>query len=258
MSESSGSGSGDPGDPYRKPSGESPYGPPPPPNPYGQPPASTPSSPPPYGQPYGQPSPSPYGRPAGGSEEPSPYGEQPFGQAQEQPPPYGQGYGYGVPDRDPRRRPATVTAAAVITLICAGLTGLLVLASLAFLGTMRGELRNEIEEAPGFDEVGISADQVVDVALVMFVVIAVWCLIACVLAIFVLRGSEGARITLVVSAAVSGLLSLLAIPSGGVSAITLIASIAVIVLLFTGGASEWFRMKGPDPQPSGYPPPQSW
>ena len=251
MNDSPGSGSGDPGDPYRKPAEESPYGPPPAQNPYGQPP----SSPPPYGQPFGQPSSSPYGQPAEGSGEPSPYGQQPFGQAQGAQPAYGQGYGYAAPGRDPNRRPATVTAAAVITLVCAGLTGLLVLLSLAFLGTMRGDVLNEIEESPGFDEVGISADDLVGLVLVMFVVLAVWCLIACVLAIFVLRGSEGARITLVVSAAVSAVFSLIAIGSG-VSVITLVAGVAVIVLLFTGGASEWFRTKGPHAQGSGYPPPQ--
>ncbi len=249
MSDSRGSGSGDPGDPYRKPSGESPYGPPPAQNPYGQPPST-----PPYGQPGAS---SPYGQEAGGSAEPSPYGAQPFGQAQGQPspPPYGQGYGYAATGRDPGRRPATVTAASVITLVCAGLTGLLVLLSLAFLGTMRGDMLREIEQAPGFEEVGISADSLVGVVLVMLVVIAVWCLIACVLAIFVLRGSEGARITLVVSASVSALFSLIAIGSGA-SVVTLVAGIAVIVLLFTGGASEWFRTKGPHAQGSGYPPPQ--
>jgi hypothetical protein len=71
---------------------------------------------------------------------------------------------------------------------------------------------------------------------------AVWSLIATILGVLVLRRSNGARIALVVSSAMTILLSLLAIGSG-VSAITLIGGIAVIILLFTGGASEWFKRK---------------
>ena len=57
-----------------------------------------------------------------------------------------------------------------------------------------------------------------------------------------LRRSNAARITLVVSSAVTALVSLIGIGSG-VSALTLIAAIAVIVLLFTGGAGDWFKRK---------------
>ena len=57
-----------------------------------------------------------------------------------------------------------------------------------------------------------------------------------------LRRSNGARIALVISSAVSAVLSLLAIGSL-LSGLWLIASIAVIVLLFTGGAGDWFKNK---------------
>ncbi len=62
----------------------------------------------------------------------------------------------------------------------------------------------------------------------------------------VLRRSNAARITLVVSSAVTALFSLLAIGSL-VSAVTLLAAVAVIVLLFVGGANEWFQGKGRQP-----------
>ena len=71
----------------------------------------------------------------------------------------------------------------------------------------------------------------------------VWCLIACILAVLVLRRSNAARITLVVSSAVTALFSLFGIGSG-VSAVTLLAAVAVIVLLFVGGANDWFKGKG--------------
>ena len=62
-------------------------------------------------------------------------------------------------------------------------------------------------------------------------------------AVLVLRRSNAARITLVVSSAVTALISLFGIGSG-VSAITLLAAVAVIVLLFVGGANDWFKGKG--------------
>ena len=63
-----------------------------------------------------------------------------------------------------------------------------------------------------------------------------------VLAVFAMRRSNGARIGLVVSAALAAILSLIAITSG-LSAVSLIGCIAVIVLLFTGGAGAWYAGK---------------
>lgn len=249
MNDSSGSGSGNPGDPYGKRPAGAPDGPPPPPNPYGQ--KTTGQQPPPYPQPYGQ------------SPAQSPYGQQPFGQAHAQgagepASPYGQPpYGHAATGNAPGKRPTTVTAAAVITMVASGLTGLLVLLSLAFLGTMRDDVMRQIEQTPGFEDTGISADSLFGVVAAMLVVVAVWCLIACILAIFVLRGSNGARITLVVSASMAALFSLVAIASGA-SVVTLVAAIAAIVLLFTGGAGDWFRSRGASQAQQGYPQPPSW
>ena len=73
-------------------------------------------------------------------------------------------------------------------------------------------------------------------------VFTAWCVIACVLAVFAMRGSNVSRILLVISASVAGLLSLLLIGSV-VSALWLLACIAVVVLLFTGGASGWYARR---------------
>ena len=67
-------------------------------------------------------------------------------------------------------------------------------------------------------------------------------MIACVLAVFAMRRSNVSRILLVISASVAGLLSLLAIGSV-VSAVWLLACIAVVVLLFTGGAGDWYARR---------------
>jgi len=216
--------------------GGSPSGTPTGQNPYRQPPSGPPANP--YGEqsaqqsPYGEQTPqqqNPYGQPA----QPPPYGQQP---AYAQP-----GYGYGGPASD--KRPGSVTAAAVITLIFSGLSLLLYAFILVALVVARDEVLDEITRQPDFEDAGISADSAFGVILAFVGVFLIWCLIACILAVLVLRRSNAARITLVVSSSVTALFSLLGIGSG-VSAITLIAAVAVIVLLFVGGANEWFKGRG--------------
>lgn len=208
----------------------------PPPDPYGSQPSTNPyTAPPPPANPYGTAAP-----PAGGLT-PHPYdGGTPQHQA-----PYGQQYGAPA-QRDPDARPGTVLAAVVITLIfsvlsalglAAGLLGLLVARD-----TILDQLRNDATLS------AYDGDQIVTIAAIALAVILFWCLAAIVLSVLVLRGSNLARILLVVSSGFTALISLLAILSG-VSVITLIASIAVIVLLFTGGAGPWFARKTGAPQP---------
>lgn len=214
-------------------------GPPPPQNPYGQPPAGQdPYGQPPAGQdPYGQPPAAPaYGQPA--------YGQPAAGQPAYGQPAYGQQPGYaGAPmGGDPDKRPGTVTAAGIITIIFSGLSLLLYGFVLIALLVAQDEVLDEIESQPGFEDAGISANDALGVVVAIVGVFALWCLIALVLGFLVLRRSNGARITLVVSSAVTAIISLLGIGSG-VSALTLIAAIAVIVLLFTGGAGDWFKRK---------------
>jgi hypothetical protein len=231
-----GQGSGSPS--YPPPSGQpqQPYGQqPPPPQPYGQ----QPSGQSPYGQQgYGQ---QPYPQQGG-------YGQQPYG-AYQQAPAY---QPYGAQDGD--RRPGTVTAAGVITLIFSGLA----LALFAIVGIVmiaaKDEIVRQMEDQPGFEDV--SPNDVVAVVGVVCLIFAIWCIISMVLAVFTMRRSNGARIGLVVSSALVAVLSLLGITSG-ISAITLIAAIAVIVLLFVGGSNDWFGRRSPGSaySPGGMPPP---
>lgn len=192
----------------------------------------------PYGQPSGPPDPlgqdNPYGPPPTGQ----PYGQQPqYGQQYGQPQ-YGQSHG---PSGD--RRPGTVTAAAWITIVLSGLIALgFGLLALAFL-VARDEFVDSFDEAmrdSGTVDPGISADSAAGLVVAFLGVLALWSLIAVVLAVFVLRRSNAARILLVISASVTALLSLLTIMSV-LSALPLIAAIAVIVLLFAGGAGDWFK-----------------
>lgn len=193
--------------------GETPAGGQPPQNPYGQPQA---------GDPYGQPAQPAYGQPA-----------------------YGQP-GYAAPGGDPDKRPGTVTAAGIITIVFSGLSLLLYAFILVALVVAKDAVLDEIETQPGFEDAGISANDALGVVVGVVGVFAIWCLIATILGFLVLRRSNAARILLVVSSSVTALLSLLAIGSG-LSALTLIAAIATIVLLFTGGAGDWFKRKGAAP-----------
>jgi hypothetical protein len=141
-----------------------------------------------------------------------------------------------------------VTAASVITLIFSGLSLLLYAFALIAMVVAKDEVVDEITRQPGFDDSGISADSAFGVVVVFVALFLLWSLIAAILAVLVLRRSNAARITLVVSSAVTALFSLFAIGSL-VSAVPLLAAIAVIVMLFTGGANDWFRSKGRPPVP---------
>jgi hypothetical protein len=200
---------------------------PPPGNPYGDPPPSTQPPAYPSANPYGQappPAPPAYGQPA------QPYAPAPYGTT------------------DPDKRPGTVTAASIITIVLTAISfvGFAVLA-VVVQGSddLFDELNREIEGQPGFED--YSTEDILNVITVFLVIFAIWSLIALVFAIVAMRRQNWARILTVISAVMTALFSLLAITSG-VAAITLIAGIAVVVLYFTGGANEWYRRKSAQPQ----------
>ena len=200
---------------------QNPYGQPT--NPYGQ----EPSSPNPYGQ---EPSsPNPYGQAYGEQQTPQPYGEpqQPYGAP-------------AAPSGPGDSRPATVTAAAWITIVLSGLSAALFgFVALLFL-IARDSIVAELERVEGFEQADLDPDSIVGVMVAFMLVLVIWAVISLLLGIFVLRRSNVARILLVISSAVVAAGSLLSITSG-VAAIWLISAVAVIVMLFVGGAGDWFK-----------------
>jgi hypothetical protein len=139
------------------------------------------------------------------------------------------------------QRPGSVTAAAWITIVFAGLTfllfGFITLAMLIAKDDVTSEIDKAIRDSNSTTD--FSAEDAYGFVVGLLLVVTIWCLIACVLAVFVLRRSNVARILLIISAVVSALLSLLGIQSL-VSAVPLLASVAVVVMLFVGGAGDWF------------------
>ena len=194
--------------------------------------------------PYGQSQPAnPYGQP---SSTPNPYGEQPA------PQPYGgQQQPYGGPvatSGDPR--PGTVTAAGWITIVLSGLSAALFAIGALLFVVARDSIVNEMERVPEFEQANIDPDSVVGVMVAFMLMLVIWAVISVVLGVFVLRRSNVARILLVISSVVTALGSLLLIASG-ISAVWLIAAIAVIVMLFIGGAGDWFNRTPSQPYDGG-------
>ena len=199
-----------------------------------------PSYPPPSGQPaeptapYGQ-----QGSPAYGQQPPthSPYGQPAYGQpAYGQPgygqPAYGQ-QGYG----DQGRRPGSVTAAGVLTLIFSGLSLLMFGFVLVAFLVARDLVVEEMANAPGFQD--IDPNDVVTGVVIMMVGLVLWCVVAMVLAVFAMRRSNGARIGLVISSVLAAILCLISVQSL-ISGLPLIACIVTVVCLFAGGANAWY------------------
>lgn len=156
---------------------------------------------------------------------------------------------YGSPPPSPAhhtgqdRRPGTVTAAAVITIVT---SVLVLLAGIAcvILGSVGSESFYDGVRDGGrgaYDD--FDNGDLQNLILGLGIVLAVWSAAAILLAVLVLRRSSVGRVLLVISASLSLVLSLLAILSL-VSGLTFIAAVAVIVLLFTGGANDWFARRG--------------
>lgn len=186
--------------------------------------------------------------------QPGPY-DQPFGQHPGQhpyappPPP-----GYGVPDR----RPGTVTGAAVITVIMAGLSlvlfGVGAVAVLAAPDTVVEEVERQFANDPTLAELtesGMTLEQMVRVTGAGMLVMAVLSVIGVALGAFAFRRSSTVRVLLTVWC---GLVALVSIPFvlAGLGVVSLASSVAVIALLFSRSAKAWYA--GTRQAPT-YPPP---
>jgi hypothetical protein len=241
-------------------SGENPYGQPPagdtPPQTYGQTHGQTPGQPA-YGQSSAEPPANPSGAPPASnpyapasSTQPQgqPYGQytSPYGQEQPPPGPLGDGldmYGRPLNRRVTDGRPGTATAAGWITIVMSGLTGALFAFFTVAMIVAKDEFLVEVDKAiaeQGGATGDFDAESAYGIVVGILLVFTIWCVIATVLGVMVLRRGKVARILLIISAVVAALLSLLLIASV-LSALWLIACVLVIVLLFAGGASEWFR-----------------
>lgn len=158
----------------------------------------------------------------------------------------GSQYGSGYSQGGSMSRPSTVTAAAVITIIMSALTGLfwvgLGLAMILAGDSITDALLDEPEVMSELDRANITPTQLQDgisVFGVVCLVIGLLMLAVILAARGVLKGSNGARIVVVIAAVLTLLFGLLLITSV-ISVLWMIAAIAVIVLLYVGDANRWF------------------
>lgn len=169
----------------------------------------------------------------------------------------------GPPTFTVDRRPGSVTAAAVITMVLSGLAlvGGIVFAAIGLAD--RDGLHKQLVESQSFrDQYSTDdIDTVITVLVVMSIITVVLALVAIVLAIGVLRRSRVARILLTVLAGITAVPSIFA-SIGVVGLPWLFGTILVIVLLYVGGANRWFAGSTGQapyqgygyPGPGGYPP----
>lgn len=172
--------------------------------------------------------------------QPSPYpayGQQPPG-----PPPYGEPAWAGGNDLVPPRRPGTVTTACILAWVFSGMT--LVVAGFILMGAAanRDAALDQLREDPRYDQYDVDPEQLMNLVAGVSVVALVLSIAAIVAAVLAFRGSNAGRVALAVCAGLSAVLSLVAVLAC-VPVVTLIASVAALVLLFTGGANEWYRSR---------------
>jgi hypothetical protein len=143
-----------------------------------------------------------------------------------------------------RERPRSVVAAAWLTWVFAGLTAFFFASLLATVLGDRARLLAALQANRRVAEARLSDEQIIGSMWVVAAVGIFWSLAAIALALLAYYGVNAARIVLVVSAALSAVPGLLAVPVGWPAAA---AAVTVVVLLFRPEANEWFAHRSAGP-----------
>ena len=208
-----------------------------------QPPAGPPAGPPAVAEQGPPPAPYPFGSSPGADPVPQPDAHaqphaQPYAQPDAQP--------SGPAGRDPDKRPFSVTLAAILTWLGAGLVAGGMVMFAVVLASGGQVFLDEFDKAAAGSDFQLSRAEVLAIGWGVTLFFLVWSLVSIVLAGLAFRRNNAARIALSVSATVAALLSLLMILSI-VSVVTLLMAGAAAVLLFTGGANEWYSRRSEHP-----------
>jgi hypothetical protein len=122
----------------------------------------------------------------------------------------------------------------------------------------RDRLLEEIQRTPTLTDAGFTTRQILGFMWVLSAVAIVWSLGAMALAALVFRRVEIARVALVVSGIVAGLVCLAAVPVGWPGAV---AAFTTVALLSRRPTRDWFAGRGlpsgPPRQPLPQPPPRN-
>ena len=188
---------------------------------------------------------------AGGREERPPPTSYPYGTRPA--PPYATGPAWPsepyAPVAQRSRRPGAVLAAGWLTWVFSGLTVVFFLLVMVAMLTQRDVLLADLQKNAAFADLGLSTRQILGTMWVLSAVSVFWALSAMVLAGLAIRRVALGRIALLVSAAVAGLVCLVAVPVGWLNAA---ACFACVVLLSRRDVRGWYAEGRP---PGGPPPP---
>ncbi len=151
--------------------------------------------------------------------------------------------------RDPDRRPGSVAIAAALTWFFAGVAAIMFVLVVLMLMFAQDALVEAMRADARFDDLNVSVDDLLAAVWVVSAVAVFWSVAALALAFLAFRRLGWARVLLAVSAGMTCLVSLIAFPAG---LLMLLPAGAVLVLLFTGGANDWYaRRSRPTPPPNG-------
>jgi hypothetical protein len=155
-------------------------------------------------------------------------------------------FGVAPPAPPPMSRPDQIVWSAALTWIFCGLTSILLAASAFVLAGDSDSIIAEVrKQQPSVDEAALSDSTIIAMVVVMIALCLVWAIAASVVAAFVWRGREWARITLMVSALLAGAVSIVGVVAGGVTLPLLVASGVVFRLLLGRQATAWCRRPRP-------------
>ena len=150
-------------------------------------------------------------------------------------------------------RPGTVTAAAWLTWVFGALGALFFSLMILVVLVARSQLMQELQRNEQFNTMALSTREVVGGFWIIGSIGLVWSLAAIVLAVLVVRRVPAARVALVVSSGLAGLVALAFVPIGFLHAA---AGFVAMVLLLRRSSADWFA--GRDPQPPGDQSPRPW
>lgn len=142
-------------------------------------------------------------------------------------------------------RPGTVTAAAWLALACSGICLSVFTVLFVFFVLARDDLIDGVRDAAGEDQRReMDPGTAANVAIAVVVVLALWCLAAMAAAVLAMRRSRVGRWMLTVSAVASSVFSLIGTLTIVLPLVLLLAALAVVVMLFTPSANDWYARRG--------------
>lgn len=143
-------------------------------------------------------------------------------------------------------RPPAVFRACVLTWICTAFVTLGLLASAVALAVSPDLMLDQVhKDNPDLAAQGVSDDLLIVATYVMIAGLVAWCVSAALLAVLVLRGTDWARIVLIVSSATCAVFCLIGSAVGAfLLVLPLLASVFVIGMLARPDARPWFVRRG--------------